>query len=35
MVVSDLGKASIGLVVSVMLVVILHFAEGKDLSALF
>jgi hypothetical protein len=35
MVLSDLGNASIGLVVSVMLVVILHFAEGKDLSALF
>jgi hypothetical protein len=35
MVISDLGKASIGLVVSVLLVVLLHFAEGKDLSALF
>ncbi|MGA1373733.1 MAG: hypothetical protein ACO3YQ_02875 [Flavobacteriales bacterium] len=35
MVITDLGKATIGLVVSVMLVVILHFAEGKDLSALF
>jgi hypothetical protein len=35
MVFSDLGKASIGLVVSVLLVVLLHFAEGKDLSALF
>jgi hypothetical protein len=35
MVISDLGKATIGLVVSVVLVVILHYAEGKDLSALF
>jgi len=35
MVFADLGKASIGLVVSVVLVVLLHFAEGKDLSALF
>ena len=35
MVFSDLGKATIGLVVSVLLVVFLYFVEGRDLSLLF
>lgn len=32
---SDIGKASIGLVVSVVLVVMLYMIEGKDISVLF
>ena len=35
MVFSDLGKATIGLVVSVMLVIFLYLVEGRDLTALF
>jgi hypothetical protein len=35
MVFSDLGKATIGLVVSVLLVVFLYVVEGRDLSLLF
>ena len=35
MVFMDLGKATIGLVISILLVVVLYFAEGRDLSLLF
>ena len=35
MVFSDLGKATIGLVVSVLLVVFLYLVEGRDLALLF
>ena len=35
MVFSDLGKATIGLVVSVLLVVFLYLVEGRDLTLLF
>lgn len=35
MVFSDLGKATIGLVVSVILVIFLYLVEGRDLTALF
>ena len=34
MVISDLGKATIGLVVSVLLVVFLYVVEGRDLALL-
>jgi hypothetical protein len=34
MVFSDLGKATIGLVVSVLLVVFLYLVEGRDLTLL-
>ena len=35
MVFSDLGKATIGLVISILLVVMLYFVEGRDLYLLF
>jgi len=35
MVLSDLGKATLGLVISVLLVVFLYVVEGRDLAALF
>lgn len=35
MVFSDLGKATLGLVISVLLVVFLYFVEGRELAALF
>ena len=35
MVLSDLGKATLGLVISVLLVVFLYFVEGRELAALF
>lgn len=35
MVFSDLGKATIGLVVSILLVILLYFVEGRDLGLLF
>ena len=35
MVFSDLGKATIGLVVSVLLVVFLYLVEGRELALLF
>ena len=35
MVFSDLGKATLGLVISVLLVVFLYFVEGRELEALF
>ena len=35
MVFSDLGKATLGLVISVLLVVLLYLAEGRELAALF
>ena len=35
MVFTDLGKATIGLVISILLVVVLYVAEGRDLSLLF
>lgn len=35
MVFSDLGKATIGLVISVLLVIALYMIEGRDLSSLF
>lgn len=35
MVFMDLGKATIGLVISILLVVLLYFAEGRDLTLLF
>ncbi len=35
MVFMDLGKATLGLIISILLVVILYIAEGRDLSLLF
>ena len=35
MVLGDLGKATLGLVISVLLVVFLYLVEGRDMSALF
>ena len=35
MVFSDLGKATLGLVISVLLVVFLYLVEGRELAALF
>ena len=35
MVFSDLGKATLGLVISVLLVVFLYFVEGREVAALF
>ena len=35
MVLSDLGKATLGLVISVLLVVFLYVVEGRELASLF
>jgi hypothetical protein len=35
MVFSDLGKATIGLVVSILLVILLYFVEGRDMNVLW
>lgn len=35
MIFSDIGKAALGLIVSITLVVLLYYVEGKDLSVLF
>lgn len=35
MIFSDLGKAAMGLIVSIVLVLLLFFVEGKDMTALF
>ena len=35
MVFADLGKATVGLVVSVLLVVVLYVVQGKSVSAMF
>jgi len=35
MVLGDLGKATLGLVISVLLVVLLYLVEGRELASLF